>query len=305
LPILYEPIVFPEPVVSLALEPLARADGEALSRGVALLLEDDPSLRALEDRETGRVVISGMGELHLEVAVERLRSEQGIRLRAGAPQVSCREALRQAAEASIDFDRDMNGERVRAKLALRLAPRPRGSGGLVAAADGLRLPEELLSAVRRGVEASVSVGPTSSWPVEDYEATLLSYVAPASRQAGLALEIAASMAARDCLSAAGSTVLEPWMQVEIELPEDCLGPALAALSGRGGRVESIASVAFASLPGDGGGDGESKLITGSAALASLFGFTSELRSATAGRASWQGKFASYEPERSKKNGTSL
>ncbi len=284
-PILYERIGFEEPVVSIALEPVAVADGEALQGALAVLLEDDPSLRASVDGETGRVTLAGMGELHLEVAVERLRAEQGIRLRSGKPQVSCRESLSGSAEATCDFDRDMNGERVRGQVSLRLSPRHRGAGRLVTLAPGLRLGAVYMEALRRGIEASASVGPSSSWPVEDYEAVILACAPPSTRQAELALEIAASMATRDCLGKAGTNVLEPWMRLEFRLPEECLGAAVTALSARGGRVEAIED--------SGGG----KTIQAAAPLRLLFGFASELRSATAGRASYQARFLRFEAEK--------
>ena len=284
-PILYEALDLAEPVVSIALEPLARADGEAIAKALAFLLEDDPSLEAREDGDTGRITLSGMGELHLDVVVERLRGEFGVRIRAGQPQVSYREALSGTASAECDFDRDMNGERVRAALGLRLAPRARGAGKLFALGPGLRVPAALVAAFQRGVEAALSVGPSAGWPVDDAEAVLLSFSPPASRQAELVLEIAASMAAHEALARAGSLVLEPWMRVEIEAPEDCLGPAVAAITGRGGRVESVE---------DSGG---TKFVSAAAPLRLLFGFETELRSASAGRASHQAKFLGYEVRR--------
>jgi elongation factor G len=284
-PILYEPLEFAEPVVSLALEPVARADGESLTRAVALLLEEDPSLQAKEDRDTGRVILSGMGELHLEVAVERLRMEHGVRLRAGSPRVSYREALARSAVGECDFDRDMNGERIRADARVRLAPRPQGSGDSLAAAAGLRVPPAQLEAFRRGVESALSVGPVGGWPVEDVDAELLSLAPPTSRQADLAVEIACSMAARDALTKAGSVVMEPWMRVEITAPEDCLGPSVALVMARGGRVESIED------------SGVEKIIQAAAPMRLLFGFATELRSATAGRASHLARFLRFEQKR--------
>jgi elongation factor G len=284
--ILYEALDFSEPVVSLALEPFSRADGESLSRALSLLLEDDPSLRAREDGDTGRIILSGMGELHLDVAVERLRTELGVRIRAGQPQVSYREALSGPASAECDFDRDMNGERVRAQLSLRLSPRARGSGKLFSAGPGFKVPAAQLAAFQRGVEASLSVGPSAGWPVDDVEAVFLSFSPPASRQVDLVLEIAASIAAHEALAKAGGVVLEPWMRVEVEAPEDCLGAAVAAITGRGGRVEAVE---------DSGG---TKFVSAAAPLRLLFGFETELRSSSAGRASHQARFLRYEPRRS-------
>jgi elongation factor G len=282
-PLLYEPIEFPEPVVSLALEPVTRADQESLSRAVALLIEDDPSLQVKEDRDTGRLILSGLGELHLEVAVERLRKERGVRLRTGAPQVSCREVLLAPAETSVDFERDLNGERVRARVALRLSPRRRGEGNSIEAAEGLKIQPLYKEAMRRGIEAAASVGPAGAWPVDDYEALILSFEPPPSREAELALEIAASMAARDCLDKAGTRVLEPWMRLELAVDEPHLGAAVSVLSGRSGRVESIDD------------SGAGKLIVAAAPLRLLFGLAGELRSASEGKASYQARFLRFEP----------
>jgi elongation factor G len=176
----------------------------------------------------------------------------------------------------------MNGERVRGKLSLRLDPKSRGSGHSLSATPGLRIPANYMEAFRRGVESSASVGPSASWPVEDFAATILAFAAPSSRQAELALEIAASMATRDCLASAGTAVLEPWMRLEVSSSEESLGSVVSALAGRGGRIEAIE---------DSGG---AKTVIAAAPLRLLFGFASELRSATAGKAGYQAKFLRYE-----------
>lgn len=302
--LLYEPIVFPEPVVSFALEPVSQADQAELEAAAALLVEDDPSLQLRKDGETGRTILAGMGELHLEVAVERLREERGIRIRTGAPQISCRERLLGSAETSINFERDLNGERVKASLSLSLGPaRREGGAGSAAAgaaaapgaplrlgggldfetAAGLKLAPAFRDAIIRGIESSISAGPAGAWPVEACAARVLGLEAPASKQAELALEISASLAARACLEKAGTKVVEPWMRIELQVSEDRLGPALAVLTGRRGRVESI---------DDTGGD---KLVTAAAPLRLIFGLAGELRSATEGRATYQARFLRFEP----------
>ncbi len=297
--LLYEPIIFPDPVVSFALEPVTQADQATLEEAAAALVEDDPSLQLRKDGETGRTILAGMGELHLEVAVERLREERGIHIRTGAPQISCRERLLGHAEAAINFERDLNGEKVRASLSLSLEPARRAGGtdagnalessaGLpstldFAAAAGLRLPQSLRDAVVRGIESSISAGPSAAWPVEACSARLLAFEAPATKQAELALEIAASLAARQCLEKAGTRVVEPWMRIELQISGDKLGPALAVLTGRSGRVESI---------DDSGGD---KLVIAAAPLRLIFGLAGELRSATEGKAAYQARFLRFEP----------
>ncbi len=283
--LVYEALGFDEPVVSLALESPGRAEGAALAEALASLLEEDPSLRLREDGETGRLILSGMGELHLEVALERLRVERGIKLRAGAPQVSYRETLLHSADGHCDLDRSMNGERLRASLDLSLAPLPRGGGHRLGLGPGLRASASYIEAFTRGVEASLSAGPAGGWPVEDWEAKLLGFSLPGGRQDALVLEIASSLAARDALARAGTQVLEPWMRVELGCPEDCLGQAVAVLGARGGRIESVDDV------------GGEKYLEAAAPLRLLFGLASELRSATKGRAAYQAKFLRYEPLR--------
>ena len=165
-PILYEPISFDEPVVSLALEPRTREDGERLRKGAAALADEDPSIRLREDPQTGRIELSGMGELHLEVAAERLARGFGARFRAGKPRVSYREVLESPAVAEEDFDRDLGGERARAKVGLRLERAGAGTKGFSFEVEpDLRLSAVLTEAVRRGAEAALSVGPTRSYPL--------------------------------------------------------------------------------------------------------------------------------------------
>ena len=285
-PLVFEEIRFEEPVASLAIEPRSAADVDSLKQAVAGLVAEDPSLRASEDPQTGRIELSGMGELHLEVAAERLGRERGARIRVGRPRVSFREALASRAAAREDFDRELGGERVRAAVALELRPAARGSGLAFSAGPGI--PPALAAAARRGVEAALSVGPAAGFPLGDAEALLLEAAVPGAgaspgRLAERAVEIAASMAAGKAAREAGSTVLEPVMRLEIETAEDCLGQAAAALTARGGRVESV----------DAGAEG--RVVTGAAPLRRLFGFAGELRSATAGRASYQARFQGYEP----------
>jgi len=286
-PLLYEPIRFEEPVASLAIEPRTVADIESLKAAVAALVAEDPSLRASEDPQTGRVELSGSGELHLEVAAERLARERGARVRVGRPRVAFREALRGKATGREDFDRELAGERARASVRLELGPGERGSGFTFVADPEARIPAALVLAARRGVEAALSVGPAAGFPLGDAEVRLLEAGSPGAlarpgRLAERAVEIAASIAAGSAARQAGSVVLEPVMRIEIETPEDCLGQSAAALVARGGRVESV----------DSGGEG--RVVVGAAPLRRLFGFAGELRSATAGRASYQARYQGYE-----------
>ena len=287
-PILYEPIGFGEPVMSLALEPKTREDGERLRAGASALAADDPSIRLREDPQTGRVELSGMGELQLEVAVERLRRDYGVGLRAGAPWVAYRERVRATASGSENFDRDLGGARARASVAVRVGPAD--SALAFSAADAIRATPSLLEAARRGVEAALGVGPAAGFPLEGVEAVLERLELPGSSLSSpgklgeRAVEIAASLAAGAALRAAGATIVEPVMSLEITVSESFLGSAAAAVTGKGGRIESIES----------GPEGRS-VVTGAAPLRRLFGFASELRSSTEGDAEYAARFLRYEP----------
>jgi elongation factor G len=294
-PILYERIAFGESVMSIALEPRTREDGERLRAGAAALADEDPSIRLREDPQTGRIELSGMGELHLEVAVERLARDYGAAVRVGKPRVAYRELIKTGAEASEDFDRDLGGERARASVTLRVGPgapsssSPTGSPFSFERDASIRAAPGLVEAARRGAEASLSVGPGAGFPLEGARVRLTRIAVPGGstsspgKAAERAVEIAASLAALAALRAAGTEVVEPLMRLEISVPEMFLGAVAAAVSGRGGRIESIDAV-----PGGG------SLLSGAAPFRCLFGFAGELRSATEGRAEYAARFSRYE-----------
>jgi elongation factor G len=287
-PILYESIGFAESVVSVALEPRTREDGARLRSGAAALADEDPSLRLGEDPQTGRIELSGMGELQLEVAVERLKREHGVRVKAGSPRVAYRERLSGSASALEDFDRDLGGERARASVALRVGP-GRDQALAVETVPELRVSRAAIDAARAGVTSALSVGPSSGFPLEGALVSIERIVLPGGsvsnpgKTALRALEIAAALAAGKALREAGSRIVEPVMLLEIAVPEAYLGAAASAVTGRGGRVESI----------DSGPEGR-RLLSGAAPLRSLFGFAGELRSATEGRAEYSAHFLKYE-----------
>jgi elongation factor G len=289
-PILYEPIVFEEPVVSLALEPKTREDGERLLKGAVSLCEEDPSIRLREDAQTGRIELSGMGELHLEVAAERLARDFGARFRVGKPRVAYREILSAMASVLEDFDRDLAGERARATVGLRLGPGADFKGFSFSVDPSLRAAPALAEAARRGAEAALSVGPGAGFPLDSARVVLESLALPGGslsnpgKVAERAVEIAASLAAARALREAGTVIVEPVMRLEITVDDDFLGVAAAAVSSRGGRIESIDTA-----PGRG------RIVSGAAPLRRLFGFAGDLRSATEGRAEYSARFLRFEP----------
>ncbi len=289
-PLLYESISFEDPVVSLALEPRSREDGAKLREGAAALADEDPSIRLSEDPQTGRIELSGMGELHLEVAASRLARDYGARFRLGKPRVAYRELLSGQATVTESFDRDLGGERGRATVRLSVGPGSGARGLDFSAAPNLRAAPSLIEAARRGAEAALSVGPSSGFPLDGAKILLESLALPggsissSSKLGERAVEIAASLAAGRAMREAGSRVVEPVMSIEVEVAEDFLGPAAAAISGRGGRIESIESSPAAV-----------SLVTGAAPLRCLFGFAGELRSVTEGRAEYAAQFLRFEP----------
>jgi elongation factor G len=292
-PILYESIAFDEPVVSLALEPMTSEDGERLRKGAAALADEDPSIRLREDPQTGRIELSGMGELHLEVAAERLARGYGAllgaRFRLGKPRVAYRELLAGQASAEVAFDRDLGGERARATVALRLGTDADVKGFSFSVESSLRAAPAIMEAARRGAEAALSVGPGAGFPLESARVVLEAVVLPGGslsspgKVAERAVEIAASLAAGRALREAGTRIVEPVMRIEMTVSEDFLGVAAAAVSGRGGRIESM----------DTAPEGRS-IVSGAAPLRCLFGFAGELRSVTEGRVEYAARFLRYE-----------
>ncbi|MFZ2636067.1 MAG: GTP-binding protein [Rectinemataceae bacterium] len=288
-PLLYEAFVVPETVVSLVLEPAASGELAALREALRSLAAGDAALKVSEEGDTGRFEISGLGELHLEVAVERLSREYGVKVRTGKPRVTCKETPARSAAGDEDFDRDFGGERVRARVAVRLSPIP---GGIeLGFAEGLKPPASFAAAARRGAAGALSVGPSEGWPV-DGAAVLFTELVPPSgsggRNAETAVEAAAAIAVRKALLDSGSKVLEPVMRLDVETPESCFGAVLAELNTRGARIESVDDTP------------EGKAIVAMAPLRLLFGFAGALRSASSGKAGFQARFGRYEvmPKRS-------
>ncbi len=284
-PLLYESMRVPEPVVSVVIEPRTASDTAKIGSALEALVAEDSALRVFEDPQTGRYELSGLGELHLEVAIERLSREYGARIRTGNPRVAYRETLTVAVSHREEFDRDIGGERMRTAVEAELAPGPRGSGMLIEAAPGLRIPAVWIEAARKGLSSALSAGPVSGHPLDDIRATIRDVQVPtgSGRLAEVAVEAAASLCGRYCTSHAKGILLEPVMRVEVEVPEAFFGATAAAITSRGGRLESVDDV-------QGG-----KSIAAAAPMRVLFGFATELRSATEGRAVFQARFFRFEP----------
>lgn len=269
------------PVLTLALEPRNADEGKTLDEALARYVEEDPTFQVSLDDDSGTRMISGMGELHLDVLLERMRREYGISPRAGQPQVVLRETVRREAEAEAVFDKELGKEHHQGAVALRVAPLPRHTGNQVTVGDFLPadpqeahkiLPPALLQAALDGVRDGLQSGELTGWPLVDMAVTLTNV----ERREGLTTipgcHMAAGQALREALSKAAPVALEPVMRVEINVPEDFLGPAISLFTAAGGKVEDLEDHAGR------------KLLRGTAPLRRLFGFSTSLRSATQGRA---------------------
>jgi elongation factor G len=283
-PLVLESMVFPEPVVSVAIEPKSQADTEKLVTAVGRLLDEDPTFRIRYDKDTGQTIISGMGELHLEILTERLFREYSVQASVGRPEVAYRETIGAAGEAEGRFVRQTGGRGQYGHVVLRLEPLPPGTGFLFEnQVVGGRVPKEYVPAVQKGIQESMDNGVLAGYPVVDVRAILLdgSYHEVDSSES--AFRIAASMAFKKGLEKAKPTILEPIMGVEVFTPEEYLGEVIADLMSRMGRVEGIEDR-------HGG-----KVVKALVPLRSMFGYTTRLRSVTQGRATHTMQFASYQP----------
>ncbi len=286
-----------EPVMTLALEPHNADEGKALDEALARYTTEDPTLKVRVDEGTGHRMLSGMGELHLDVILERMQREYGVRPRAGQPQVLCRETVRGAAEAEGIFDRELGKEYHYGKVSLQVEPLERGAGNVLVFGDFLP-PEALvdgreaaklglnklwIDATAQGIEDALQSGPCLGYTMQDVRVcvTMLEKKEGASSAPGY--HMAAGMAMREALAKASPVLLEPIMRVEISVPEDFVGAAINLFSTCGGRVEHI----------DDKGQLE-KLVRGLAPLSRLFGFSTSLRSATQGRAGLSMQFFIFD-----------
>ncbi len=291
-PLILETLTDYEPVISQAIEPAALKDREGLIEALAKLTDEDPTLRSGEDKETGELILSGMGELHLEVAVDRLRRTFGLDVRAGKPQVMLRETVGKTAEATGTFERHLaerHGEEVQlfGSVRVRVEPRPRGAGFEFAVDAGLLdrhfQQGETAQACRQGAHDAMQAGVVEGYPLDDLRVTLLEGHWRDGQSRPMAYQIATAKAVREAVLKAGPVMLEPIMAIEVTAPAEYLGDALATLSSRRGVVSDVLERA-AGL----------RVVQAEAPLRQMFGYASELRSQTQGRASFSMHFARFD-----------
>ncbi len=282
--ILLEKMEFPEPVISQAVEPKSKADQEKMGIALSRLAAEDPSFRVRSDEESGQTIISGMGELHLEVLVDRMKREFGVEANVGKPQVAYRETIRKTCEeVEGKFVKQSGGRGQYGHVVLKLEPLEAGGGyEFVDAIKGGVVPREFIPAVDKGIQETLPAGVVAGYPVVDVKVTLFfgSYHDVDSNEN--AFRMAASMAFKDGMRKANPVLLEPMMHVEVETPEDYAGTVMGDLSSRRGMVQGMDDI-----PGGG------KTIKAEVPLAEMFGYAISLRSQTQGRATYTMEFKQY------------
>ncbi len=280
--IILERMVFPEPVIHVAVEPKTKADQEKMGMALNRLAQEDPSFRVRTDEETGQTIISGMGELHLEILVDRMKREFGVEANVGAPQVAYREAIRKPVEIEGKFVKQSGGKGQYGHVWLKMEPNEAGKGfEFVDAIKGGTVPREFIPAVEKGLRETLPNGVLAGFPVVDVKVTLFdgSYHDVDSNEN--AFKMAASIAFKDGMRKASPVLLEPMMAVEVETPEDYMGDVMGDLSSRRGMIQGMDDT----LSG--------KEVTAEVPLAEMFGYSTVLRSMSQGRATYSMEFKHY------------
>ena len=282
-PVLLEDIEFYQPVISVAIEPKTHADQEKLEQVLGKFLDEDPTLKVKTDEDTGQTILSGMGELHLEVVTHRMQREFNTRVNVGKPQVVYRETIEAESEGRAVFDKEVAGQKHFGRVGLRLVPQPRGTGNsFVNELSPEQLPETSAAAVEAGVMESLESGTLMGYPVVDVQAVLVDGEYRESVGTELAFKVSASMAVKEALGSGRPYLLDPVMRVEVFVPEAFLGDVIGDLNARGGKIESID-------PRMG-----IQAITASVPLARMFGYSTSLRSATQGRGTFSMHFSHFD-----------
>jgi len=280
--IILERMVFPEPVIHVAVEPKTKADQEKMGMALNRLAQEDPSFRVRTDEESGQTIISGMGELHLEILVDRMRREFGVEANVGAPQVAYREAIRKPVEVEGKFVKQSGGKGQYGHVWLKMEPNETGKGfEFIDAIKGGTVPREFIPAVEKGLRETLPNGVLAGFPVVDVKVTLFdgSYHDVDSNEN--AFKMAASMGFKDGMRKASPVLLEPMMAVEVETPEDYMGDVMGDLSSRRGMIQGMED-----LP-------SGKAIKAEVPLAEMFGYSTTLRSMSQGRATYSMEFKHY------------
>ena len=281
--VILERMEFPEPVIQIAVEPRTKADQDKLTIALDKLAAEDPSFRVETNEESGQILISGMGELHLDIIVDRMRREFSVNCNVGNPQVAYREAIQKTVEAEGKFIRQGEGPSHYGHVQLKLEPLEAGAGFefVNEITDG-SVPQEYIPAVSKGCEEQMNQGVLAGFPMLDIRATLLGGSFHEADSSEMAFKIAAMMGFRDGALKADATILEPMMKVEVTTPEEWMGDVVGDLNRRRGMIDGMDD-----------GPGGVKIVHAKVPLAEMFGYSTALRSATQGRASYSMEFAEY------------
>ncbi|MCL1468448.1 elongation factor G [Argonema galeatum] len=282
-PVILESLFIPEPVISVAVEPKTKQDMEKLSKALNSLSEEDPTFRVRNDPETNQTVIAGMGELHLEILVDRMLREFKVEANVGAPQVAYRETIRKAVRAEGKFIRQSGGKGQYGHAVIEVQPGEPGTGfEFVSKIVGGVIPKEYIKPIEEGIKESCESGILAGYPVIDLRATLVDGSYHDVDSSEMAFKIAGSMAIKDAVMKASPVLLEPMMKVEVEVPENYLGDVMGDLNSRRGQIEGMGSE-----------QGIAKVTT-KVPLAEMFGYATDIRSKTQGRGIFSMEFSHYE-----------
>ena len=282
-PIILESMTFPAPVIEQAIEPKSKADQEKLSNAIQRLVEEDPTFRVHTDEETGQTIVAGMGELHLDVFIDRMKREFHVEANIGKPQVAYRETLRKPVEKyESTHKKQPGGSGQFARVIIAIEPKEPGFGyEFVNAVTGGRIPKEYIPSVDAGVQESMQFGVLAGYPVEDVKVTLLDGAYHEVDSSEMAFKIAGSMAFKEAARKANPGLLEPLMAVEVTTPEDYLGTVIGDLNSRRGQIQEMVE------------EHGNKVVRALVPLSEMFGYVGDLRSKTSGQASYSMEFDSY------------
>ncbi|MBA3470021.1 MAG: elongation factor G [Herpetosiphonaceae bacterium] len=282
-PVVLENIKFPEPVISVAIEPKTKADQDKMGIALSRLAEEDPTFRLNTDQETGQTIIRGMGELHLEVIVDRMMREFKVEANVGKPQVAYRESITKATDIDSKFVRQSGGKGQYGHVKVRFEPNEEGKGFLfVNGVVGGTVPREYVPAVEAGIKEAMETGVIAGYPVVDVKATLYDGSYHEVDSSEMAFKIAASMALKDGVRKGGPQILEPIFKIEVTVPEDYMGSIIGDITSRRGRIEGMEAL------------GNAQVVRGYVPLANMFGYATDLRSQTQGRGNYSMEFHHYE-----------
>jgi len=282
-PILLEPMDFPDPVIEIAVEPKTKADQEKMGEALARLAKEDPSFRVSSDNESGQTIIKGMGELHLDIIVDRMKREFKVEANIGAPQVAYRETIQGTATVDYTHKKQSGGAGQFAKVKLSVEPLDPGKGREIEnIVKGGAIPKEFIPGVEKGIEGVADSGILAGFPMLDYKVTIIDGLHHDVDSSGLAFEIAGRMGFKDACTKAGLKLLEPIMKVEVVTPEDHMGDVIGDLNSRRGQIGSTDK------------RGNATVINAMVPLANMFGYVNNLRSMSQGRAQYTMTFDHYE-----------